>query len=264
MIHIDVHILASGSDGNSTLVVSGSTAILIDAGLGPRVLRKALRSLGYDYSDLAACLLTHEHSDHIAGLERGSYPSLPLVANRLTHLSAEEIYPTLRRYQWIDLPLGAACQIGEITAESFATSHDAACSVGYRLTAGDRVLIYATDLGLSSSVLDDSLGEADYLVIEANHDETMLRTGPYPDYLKKRVASKRGHLSNRQTATLLAHHLTPKTRWCALAHLSRINNTPCIALQTVASALIEVDALHPDFYLAAAPSHAAGGNLSLY
>ena len=259
---MEVHFLGSGSDGNATLIVSRDTAILFDAGLGPRQLKQRLQRIGMTTSDIQACFLTHEHIDHVAGLKRISFPTPLLFANAPTWQATSWQHPETRRHAWQEMPPGSVCNIGDLYIESFATSHDAAFSVGYLVYQGKETLVYATDLGEVSSELYQAVAAADYLVLESNHDRQMLQNGPYPWYLKQRVASAYGHLSNAQTAELLASRLTPRTRWVVLAHLSRTNNTPQIALETVGAAIAGLS-LHRDFYLCAAPALATGEMLSL-
>jgi phosphoribosyl 1,2-cyclic phosphodiesterase len=261
-----VHILASGSDGNAALVLSDDTALLFDAGLGPRQLKQRMKPLGLDLSDITACFLTHEHNDHLAGLRRLSFPNIPVFANLATRNAALAQNPDLRRYHWEEHETSTSCQVGAFTVQSFPTSHDAARSVGFMVRDEEECLALATDLGTCSEPLAEAIAEADYLVLESNHDEDMLHHGPYPYHLKRRVASRVGHLSNRQTAELLHDTLTAKTRWLALAHLSRTNNEPSIALSTIYSALERLNrikGLNPNFKLKAAPSLASGQMLSL-
>lgn len=254
---MQIHLLASGSDGNSALVVSGNTAIMIDAGLGPRQLAQRLRKLDMDVSDIRACFLTHEHSDHIGGMRRKSFPHIPLFANAETAQAAQWELPEAQAQEWQIQPLGCVCQVEGLAIESISVSHDAASSVAYRISDGQQTLLYATDLGVPSEPLKAAIAEADYVVIESNHDELLLQTGPYPYYLKRRVAGKQGHLSNNQAASLLVASLSARTQWLALAHLSRTNNRPHVALKTVSDALVTRLGLHPDLRIVAAPSLAS-------
>ncbi|MCL2497831.1 MAG: MBL fold metallo-hydrolase [Symbiobacteriaceae bacterium] len=241
----------------------GDTAILIDAGLGPRQLQHRLRRIGLKLADLQACFLTHEHNDHVVGLNRLSFPKIPIFTNHLTRCAVEGLYPATGKLCWEELPLGGAVQLGSLLVESFATSHDACSSVGYRLYSAEESFLFATDLGSPSAELVQAISAADAIVLEANHDVDMLRTGPYPPMLKRRVAGPRGHLSNTQTAELLQHYLTERTRCLVLAHLSRTNNIPCLALETVAAALVKRLGLHPGLQLAVAPSLASGRQTSV-
>ena len=255
---MQVHVLASGSDGNSTVVTEGNTAILIDAGLGPRQLKTRLAPLGIALADVEACFLTHEHTDHISGMRRHSYPKVQLIGNLPTLTEVCEVPFIGTRYPCCEQRIGATITVGSLSVTSFSVSHDSAASVGYIVRSPSAQLVYATDLGVASSELHAALTEADYVVLEANHDMDMLRTGPYPYNLKRRVAGRKGHLANDQTAALLVSCLSERTKWLALAHLSRTNNTPKIALQTIEQSLIGRLGLHPDLRVQAAPSAISG------
>ena len=243
---MQIHLLASGSDGNATLVISGKTAILIDAGIGPIQLKRRLALLDLDVSDLQALFITHEHYDHISGLAKKSFPKIPIFANRSTSSNAQFVLPKDIPHEWHEQQVGEMITIGDLTLTSFATSHDSALSVGFQVTDKREKLLFATDLGVTDTIIETEMRTADYIVLEANHDLTMLREGPYPLYLKRRVASQQGHLSNEQAADILATNINEHTRWIGLAHLSRTNNFPSLALRALERALNRVqDSLHP-------------------
>jgi len=250
---MEIHILASGSDGNSTLVKSGNSCILIDAGFGPRNLRQRLTRIGISATELQACFLTHEHRDHVIGLGFRGYPQIPIYANTLTRDACVEQYPNTERCNWQEIAVGGSARVGAFRVSSFAISHDAVCSVGYSITAQGQTMVYATDLGQSNRELIEAIGSADVVVLESNHDAEMLSSGPYPRFLKHRVRSRRGHLSNSQTAETLSSALTQRTRLVILAHLSRTNNRPCIALKTVSAKLEQRLGLHENLRLQTAP-----------
>lgn len=228
--------LASGSSGNCILVSHGATHLLVDAGISCRRIKNALAALGLTPGELTAILITHEHSDHISGLatlfkqyhlsvwcSKGTGRQL---AYRIAFL--EEVLHTFEP--------GEAFQLGNLTVTSFATSHDAADSVGYTFTDGVRKAAIVTDLGVVTPVVEDCVRGADLLVAEANHDPGMLMDGPYPPYLKQRILGERGHLSNAACAQL-ARGSGAKT--VVLAHLSAENNCPALALETVRAHLGE-------------------------
>ena len=245
-------VLASGSTGNSTLVQWSEGAVLIDAGISARRIRTMLRSEGSELSDLSAILITHEHSDHISGLQvllrQCACPvyALPAVAKLLRGLLPEH------RDRFFDAPFGGL-ELDQAFLLPIPTLHDAAGSCGWRVETPEGVFGLCTDLGfVTEEVLDGLLG-SDIALIESNHDEQMLRNGPYPPALKRRIASEYGHLSNDDAAELAVFLCSNGTESLILGHLSRHNNTPRKALETVEravrSALPEV--LWPD--LAAAP-----------
>lgn len=229
---IEAHILASGSTGNAALFRFGATDILIDAGISARRIAAGLRIAGSDIGRLAAVLLTHEHSDHIRGVE--------VLARR------HQIPVYAREKAWGNLPfrdniplacgriLNDAMNIGSVDIECFPICHDAADPVGFTFRYRGRKLAFATDIGAITSQVTDALSEADLAVLEANHDRTMLAQGPYPRFLKERISGGRGHLSNDHSARVLAQsRLKPGLR-VFLAHLSQQNNHPDLAEDTVA------------------------------
>lgn len=227
---ITVYCLASGSSANALLMVAGDSAVLIDAGLGARALRAELEKRGIAPSSLAGVLLTHEHIDHV----RGAVPfarkyGVPLVANRAT---LDALFTQERR--------DAPCQviatngeagIGPFGVRAVAVTHDAADPVGFRVTAGNASIAYATDTGTVTPEFRAACVGASLIAVESNHDIHKLRFGPYPESLKARILSRQGHLSNNAACDLiLAHTLAhgPTCFW--LSHLSETNNTPRMAL----------------------------------
>lgn len=223
---IYVKSLASGSSGNAILVRAGGTTLLIDAGFTGKELARRLRALGVFPGDLAAILVTHEHSDHIggaAGLSR--LYKAPVVANRAT-LGTLRVARTVTR----TLPTGETMRIGTIAVTSFSTPHDARDPVGYTLEHEGWRMFVATDLGFDAPELDAHIAASDLIVLEANHDvETLRANDRYPWHLKNRILGDKGHLSNTQTARLLDRALARepgRRRWLWLAHLSEENNTP--------------------------------------
>ena len=231
--------LASGSGGNAALVSSGQTHILLDAGISARRITTALRGLGVDPKELSGVLITHEHTDHIAGLATltkqlnlrvyATRPTLAALAAKVPAL----VQGRLGRY----FEPGEAFPLGELWVESFATSHDAACSVGYAITGGDSRMALCTDLGYISPEVERAVAGCGLLVCEANHDEEWVRSGPYPYYLKKRVLGRQGHLSNEAGAQLALLAAQNGARTVLLAHLSEENNTPARALHVVEQVL---------------------------
>ncbi len=229
-------VFASGSSGNCAFVEEGDTCVLVDAGISARRIRAALRSLGRDFADLSAVLITHEHSDHIRGLEtlakKCEAPVLtsPVTASRL-RLFVPAAADRIRA-----VPVGEETDIGALTVRSFPTPHDVPESVGYVLT-GERSFGFCTDAGCVTEEMRAALQGCAGVLIEANHDVGMLREGPYPYYLKKRILSERGHLSNAACAGLACELARRGTGTIVLGHLSRENNTPRTAREAVREAL---------------------------
>lgn len=232
-------VFASGSSGNCALVRGEDTALLIDAGISLRRIREALRLEGLTMEDLSGVLITHEHTDHIAALKMmAKYCALPVFApgSAAWHIAGQipDLEDRLRR-----IDPHERFSLGTLDIVAFPTPHDTDASVGYRITEGERSLGFCTDTGHISDEMLDNLTGCSAALIEANHDLTMLRTGGYPVYLKRRILSERGHLSNDDSARLACALAGSGTRSLVLGHLSRENNTPRLARETVRSALDE-------------------------
>jgi phosphoribosyl 1,2-cyclic phosphodiesterase len=239
--------LASGSSGNALVVRAGQTTVLVDAGLGPRVLAARLKEAGITASDVSAVLLTHEHSDHTCGARAFARRyGVPLLSDPRT-LAALTAYaePGVSAHdqaagvERIELAVGRETRHGDLRIRSFAVSHDAVAPCGYLLSTGAWSVLFATDTGEATGPMLEAMRLASLLVIESNHDIDRLRLGPYPAHLKRRILSVTGHLSNEQTSQALLTTLDESPRWVWLAHLSRTNNTPDIARAHVRQRLRE-------------------------
>lgn len=216
---------ASGSRGNCTLVSTAQQHFLIDCGISMRRIKENLALSGLKPEDITAIFITHEHTDHVCGLSMlCKYCKIPIYAPRTVanHLSASIAGASdyLRVF-----PVNEAVLFGSVAVSAFHTSHDTDESVGYRIE-GDRVFALATDTGCVSDEVFDGLRGADAVIIESNHDVDMLLNGPYPYYLKRRILSDRGHLSNAACALLALRLAESGTRYIVLGHLSRENNSP--------------------------------------
>jgi len=251
--------LASSSSGNCTLISHEDTHLLIDAGISLRRITACLKALGLTPGDLTGVLVTHEHSDHIGGLRM-------LVKYHRTQIFAPpgvtdgicRAMPELR-CGISALKAGMEFVLGEIAVRSFPTPHDTPESVGYRLDDGRKTLVFVTDIGCVTKTIFDAAAGADMAIIEANHDVVMLRNGPYPSYLKRRILSARGHLSNDDSGIFAAKLLETGTRRIILAHLSKENNTPRLAYDTVGGALRKRGAVvGGDVMLETAPADTMG------
>ncbi len=232
-----LHIFASGSTGNCALLSAGGCRFLLDAGLSARAIGLALREAGCSLSELDGILITHEHTDHVSGLAQ-LCKNVPLavyapgtVAAQLRGLQPG-VAPYLRA-----LPLERPLDFGGACVTAFPTPHDTPQSVGYRIEAESLCFAFATDTGHVSDTMRRYLLGADMALIEANHDLAMLREGSYPAFLKRRVLSARGHLSNDDCARLAADLAASGCRKLILGHLSRQNNRPSLARAAVAAAL---------------------------
>lgn len=223
---------ASGSTGNCSLISDGGVNILIDAGISMRRIVSSLAALGLSPQDVSGVLITHEHSDHMSGLSMlCKYHKLRIFAPTELCDVLTDCKPELRCFLW-PIPENEYYDIDGLSVKCFRTPHDARYSVGYRIE-GTASIGYATDTGCVTDTMLNSLSGADIAVIEANHDVDMLKAGPYPYYLKRRILSENGHLSNNDCAILAEHLAKTGTRYIIVAHLSRENNTPELALKTV-------------------------------
>ena len=229
--NFEVDVIASGSKGNATLIRVGGTAILIDAGISCRRIVKGLEACGLEPEQLGGVFLTHEHRDHIAGLEVfcRNHGTVPIYANERTWAKIP-FRNKLTRPQVRVIPRG--CSLGVLRIEPFAIPHDAAAPVGYQIFFGDEKCTYLTDCGEITRTVERAAEGSRILVLEANHDESMLEHGPYPWALKQRIAGNLGHLSNSMAGTLLTDLADPPEE-VFLAHLSEKNNTPEVAYETV-------------------------------
>ncbi|MBA4073028.1 MAG: MBL fold metallo-hydrolase [Gemmatimonas sp.] len=228
--------LASGSKANATLVEVGTTRLLVDCGLGPRILARRLAEVGVAPQSIDALVVTHEHIDHVQGIAQAVAKwQWPVYATRGT-LNGIRDLPTERQYA---LAYGKAKGVGDCTVELVRVPHDAAQPAAVVITAqrsGARIGV-ATDLGHVPDELGAAFERLDFLVFESNHDEEMLRSGPYPPFLQERIACDTGHLSNRQTSGLLQRVAHKGLRQVLLAHLSQQNNEPTVALRAAKEAL---------------------------
>ncbi|MGM9637046.1 MAG: MBL fold metallo-hydrolase [Eubacteriales bacterium] len=233
---LTVHSLFSGSSANSTLIRSGRTAILIDAGGSMKRIRLALESLGCPVSGLSAIFVTHEHSDHISAI-----PMLTKHFSIPVHVTVGSSYALSKADPacLITHPPRYEVTVGDLTVRSFLTSHDSHMSVGYTVESCGVRFGLATDTGVVTPEIVDALTGCRGALIEANHDVIMLRDGPYPAELKERIRSPYGHLSNQQAAILAARLVRTGTGHLLLGHLSAENNTPERALTAVRSYLAD-------------------------
>jgi phosphoribosyl 1,2-cyclic phosphodiesterase len=223
---IRIRSLASGSSGNAYLVESGDDLVLIDCGIGIRQIQAALHAWGKTLRDLSAIVISHEHSDHVRSLASFLRQRTPIYATGGTSDAlglSSSCLSTIRYTESFD--------IGCMAITPIATSHDAAEPCGLLIEASERTIGLITDLGTVTDEIGTFASRCELLILESNHDREMLRSGPYPAHLKKRVAGNFGHLSNDQAGGFLAEIATatsgPSEIW--LAHLSATNNTPTVA-----------------------------------
>lgn len=229
--------LGSGSSGNCYLLKTENSGILIDAGIGIRQLKKSLKEYGFSLDHIDAVLITHDHADHIKAVGHLANDfNKPVYATELVHLGINRNYCTTSKltakHQRV-VCKGMETQIGDFTVKPYEVSHDSTDCVGYRIETMGTTFCIITDCGVVTHQVAEAISAANYLVIEANYEESMLQSGPYPAYLKGRIQSEKGHLSNHQCAEALVNHATPELRHVWLCHLSEENNHPELARKTV-------------------------------
>ncbi len=228
-------VLGSGSSGNSTFLATNRAKILVDAGFSYRETARRMAAIGEHPESLNAVLITHEHSDHIGGLARlAKKHRIPVYISALTR---QALPPATELLAVETIAPGKRFVIEDLTVEPFTIPHDAVDPVAFRFTAEGLRVGVATDLGYLPENVKDSLRGCHCMVIESNHDIEMLRNGPYPWYVKERVWSRTGHLSNKALGDFLRAEYDGETQVMVLAHLSEQNNHPQVARMEAASAL---------------------------
>ena len=231
--------LGSGSAGNSALVATGHCKILVDGGLSARQLVLRLAQCGVTPDQLDGVLLTHEHGDHVCGLEVLCRKlDLPIYANAQTAEVVRYDGVLDRHRNWRIFRTGAEFAICDVLVQTFPVPHDAVDPVGFAFYAGSSALGFITDLGYATKMIVERLRQVHTLVIETNHDEKLLQNDthrPWP--VKQRIQSRHGHLSNNAAATVIEQLLPGKIDRVVLGHLSRDCNAPTLALQTVRNSL---------------------------
>lgn len=279
--------LGSGSSGNALFVEAGPqgrTKLLVDAGLTGRVLIDRLRKVNVSPSQLQGVLLTHEHSDHTIGVSTLTKRySIPIIADPQTYDAVKESFhsgmwrtdsgnltmntslieteplalsneETTLEVAPLALPVGSQDSIGDIEITSFPISHDAVAPCGYLLEAGGCRVCIVTDSGEVTPAMLDVMQHADLLILESNHDRDRLLRGPYPQHLKQRILSTTGHLSNEQAAdAVLRTWRLDGVRWLWLAHISKTNNTPSLALNSMRTHLQAANANLSQIHISVSP-----------
>lgn len=246
--------LASGSSGNSTYLGSAGQGILVDAGIADRSLAAALAGQNIEIGQLQAVLITHEHTDHVRGL------------NRFLQRTGAEVVASPAVLGWLErqgmLPPGTRVRAAEgpfevagIQVTPFATPHDSVGSLGYRFELPDgRTIGVATDLGYVTEAVERALTGCDLVLLEANYNSEMLWQGSYPYYIKRRICSQQGHLENEESGQLIARLFRRGSTRFVLGHLSQHNNTPALAYEAILRQLQQAGGkLGLDFTLSVAP-----------
>jgi len=248
---LSLTVLASGSGGNSTVLATSRTRLLIDCGLSCREICRRLAAQGVAPESLSGILITHEHADHVAGLHvMAKKFRLPVYMTALAHAAWQRLFKDSagKRVQAARLEIfcpGRAFTVGDIDVMPFTIPHDAVDPVGFRFLAEGLRVAIATDLGFMPPNVRDQLRACDGLVLESNHDLEMLRGGSYPWAVKQRVMSRVGHLSNDSLAEFLATDYDGAAAFLVLAHLSKQNNHPELARVAAERALGMRQGFHP-------------------
>ena len=225
--------LFSGSHGNSTLIQHGKTTLLVDAGFSVGAIKGALDGVGITPDDVDAILITHEHSDHVSALPRWTeHFGTPIFAHKKLQDCLTQKAPC-GNFVFFD----SAFEVGSLGVEFIPCSHDAVSCVSYRFFDGKKYTAICTDTGVMTRQMVNFLQQASTVVLESNYDEDMLSRGSYPVWLKQRIASKSGHLSNLQCASVVQQLLQGKVKNLVLGHLSQNNNTKEMAFAQALSVL---------------------------
>ena len=229
-----IHILGSGSKGNSTFIDLGNKKILIDVGFSYKHIKEQLSKINIDPKEIDAVLITHDHSDHTYGL-----PVFISKVNPLLYITPEVEEVILKTPYEKSIYLGDELYIDDAMIKVIPTSHDSLTSNGFLIEKNNESLVYITDTGYINQRYFKFLQNKTYYIIESNHDTEKLIKGRYPEYLQRRILSDKGHLSNELCAGYLSRFIGPNTKKVVLAHLSEENNTIDLALNTAESVLKE-------------------------
>lgn len=228
--------LASGSSGNCYYLGTERYGILIDAGIGIRTIKKALKEINIPMETIRAVFVTHDHADHIKAVGHlGEKLHIPIYTTARIHEGINKSYCMTEklhssvRFLEKEQPM----TLEDFSIVSFEVPHDGTDNVGYCIEIDNKVFSFLTDLGEITPTASHYICKANYLIIEANYDEEMLNMGSYPQYLKERITSTTGHMSNLATADFLAENMTEHLRHIWLCHLSKDNNHPELAYKTI-------------------------------
>ncbi len=256
---VTVCVLSSGSAGNSTYIGDGRAGVLVDCGVATRQILNRMDAAGLGAAPIDAVLITHEHKDHVgaaAVLSRALAKRGHRVPFFCTRGTMDALDPRCRPDGIEVIEAGTPFRVKHLIVEPMPVPHDVRDPVAYRVIVGDAPVAVITDLGKPTALLARALKECRAAVLEFNHDEDMLRTGPYPFHLKQRIRGNHGHLSNRQAGQLLEDGLGKQLTHLLLAHLSAENNTPEIAT-SVARAVVDGAGALGRVHIAVCKQHAA-------
>ena len=229
----------SGSSGNCTFVTNSYTKLLVDCGANGRYIEECLDRIGVLPQEIDAILISHGHRDHVSGAGVVSRRfDIPIYASQGTWEEMTSIIGNINTTNTKIIDLNDDTTFGDIKIRPFSIPHDAKGALAYRIETENSKMAIATDIGHISDEIFDNLRGCDFVIIEANHDLEMLRNGRYPYYLKKRIMSDTGHLSNNDCGKLCAMLAKTGTKSFWLGHLSNENNTCTLAYNTVKETLL--------------------------
>lgn len=229
--------LASGSSGNCYYLGNEEYGILIDAGKGVRTIKKVLKEYGIPFEKIVALCITHDHADHIKAVGHlGERHGLPVYTTHEIHEGMRHSYCMTERLSPAHthfIQKEETFTLGDFQITCFEVPHDGTDNVGYCITAGDKTFSFLTDIGHITPTAARYIQQSNYLIMEANYDDTMLKMGPYPQHLKERIAGPNGHMSNHEMADYLSKNFPKGLKYLWLCHLSKDNNHPELAFKTV-------------------------------
>ena len=240
--------IASGSSGNCFYLGTSAYGILIDSGIGIRMVRKVLRERGISIESIMGIFVTHDHADHVRSVGNLSEQfNIPVYATQKVHSGMERCYCMTKKVATSNKRMinkDEPVVVRDFKITPFEVPHDGTDNVGYSIECGDEVnFCFITDIGHITDTVKRYVAKAHYLILEANYDEQMLAEGPYPPLLQMRINGPNGHLSNRDAGRFLAEHWPPMLRRIWLCHLSKENNKPHLAYYTVADELKKIGKL---------------------
>jgi phosphoribosyl 1,2-cyclic phosphodiesterase len=234
-VSLKISVLGSSSSGNCTFISTSKTRILLDAGLSPTQVAKRLKAIGESLESIDALIISHEHLDHIAGLQGLlAKQAIPLYISQET---SDVIDPKPNRSQVEAIRAGHSFWLGELKVTPFTIPHDAVNPLAFTFEAEGIKIGHVTDLGYMTELVIQRLKGCHIIVLESNHDLEMLKIGPYPWPVKQRIMSRMGHLSNEMTGRFFSEEFDGEAQHIVLAHLSENNNHPAIARMMTTEAL---------------------------
>lgn len=247
---MEICVLASGSNGNAVYIesVQTGTSILIDCGISRRRIVNRLAEKGKTLKNVSAIFVTHEHVDHTCGLNvTCKLFKIPLFLTEGTYQGLKD-----KRYlsQIHFIKRDATTRIGDLLVEAIPKLHDALEPIAFTVSSNGKKFLCATDFGEPNGEIETLIGQSDAILLEANYDEEMLEHGPYPYFLRKRIKSLYGHMSNFHSANLILKYASPRLSYLILGHLSENNNCPEIVRQEIENVLSQREDLKPTVHIA--------------